>query len=512
MRFRVMAALVAAACAACSAGGPLDAGEDGGVFPDEDGGVLDGGVAARDGGASADGGSDGGAADGGVDDRTWPAPDFTRRVPSQQQEPALGVNVFFSPVDDTRGVVLRELERTRRKLHIVMFNLRDAQVGSKLLALHDGGLPIQILWDKKQADEPFNDMDDTLEAAGIDVRRIEITRATDAALHDKFAIFDDARVLTGSANWSVTGFTQNHEHILTMEGGPWPTRFEAEYQEILAGRADPGTYDASAPMNVLFGPEDRLDERVIDRISRAQTSIFVAMFDLTHTGIVDALKRARQRNVRVIFVIDKGQADDSTLDEDLESAGVVVVRGKPSLSAAKMHEKYSVYDDEWVILGSYNWTTLATFYNEENLVEIRSRRLAARVTGNFLALLRTFDPTFTDVERPPAKYGFSPTMVQVRFEVQPPPLRTGDALYLGGDAQALGGWERARALPMTRRADGWWEVTVSLPAGRTVEYKYLVRDRFGELHWEGGPKHTYLPVFTPALQPWADVYLEPPQG
>jgi hypothetical protein len=134
------------------------------------------------------------------------------------------------------------------------------------------------------------------------------------------------------------------------------------------------------------------------------------------------------------------------------------------------------------------------------------------VTANLLELLQTFDNTYTNPEQPPARYGFTPGSVQVTLEVREPTLRTADALYLGGDAPALGAWNRGEALPMTRRSDGWWEVTVSIPAGRMVEYKYLIKDRFSELHWEGGPKHFYIPVFGPAQQRWADVYLQPPQG
>jgi hypothetical protein len=65
---------------------------------------------------------------------------------------------------------------------------------------------------------------------------------------------------------------------------------------------------------------------------------------------------------------------------------------------------------------------------------------------------------------------------------------------------------------LTRRSDGVWELTMTAPAGRMIEYKFLVRDRFGELHWEAGPKHFYTPVFGVAQQRWSDVFRDPPEG
>lgn len=499
-------------------------------FPDAgppaavDGGIEEDGGAGLDGGPAEDGGvpiADGAAppADGGVDDRIWPPPDFSRRVPSTVQDPALGINVYFSPSEDTRGVVVRELAATRRKLHAAMFNITDAAVKRQLLALHDGGVQVQILWDKTQAEvatdggTPRDDQNFAeLARAGIDQIKIAVTGAVGASMHDKFAILDDARVLTGSANWSFTGFSQNLEHIVTLEGPTWAQKFETEYQRIRTGVVDASTNDPSSPIRVYFGPGDRLHERMIDRIQAARRSIYVGMFDLTYGPLADALVAARQRGVRVIFVMDRGQADEVTYDERIENAGAVVLRGTPGTGTfAKMHQKYSVYDDEWVILGSYNWTALASFYNRENVVEVRSPRLAARVTANLLEMARQFDASYTNPERPPSRYGFTPGDVQVTLEVRDPALRPDDTLYVGGDAAFLGPWERSRAVAMTRRGDGWWEATLTLPAGRTLEYKYLVRDRFGERHWEGGPKHFYTPVFSPAQQRWADVYLMPPR-
>jgi phosphatidylserine/phosphatidylglycerophosphate/cardiolipin synthase-like enzyme len=526
--------LLAALACACSGAAPPDP-EDGGIEVPLDGGAPfaeDGGRVPEDGGAPPpeDGGPrrDGGDAGPTRDDRNWGTPAFTVRAPSDLQEPALRVNAYFTPSDDSRAIVLRELDATRTKLHSAMFSIGDARVTAKLIAMQQAGIEVRILWDKTQAES--NRSDDhyrVLVDAGVNIQKVEVDGAADfASLHDKFSVSDDARVMTGSLNWSVTGLTQNHEHLLTIQGGGFPAKYERAFQDIAAGRTASAAYDADAGLNVQFGPADRLDSTVIRRIRAARRSIYVAMFDLGQRAIIDELLAARRRGVRVVLIVDRNQAEDPAqlLDDMLECGGQIVDGGvrcadggpsTPVLRAntgsifVKMHQKYSIYDEEFVIAGSYNWTNLATYYNHENIVEIRSPRIAQRFLGNFVEILQRFDPTYTTATTPPARYGFTTGDVQVTFEVPEPRLRSGDTILLAPDPQTMGtGGARA----MTRRSDGVWELTMTAPAGRMIEYKFLVRDRFGELHWEAGPKHFYTPVFGVAQQRWSDVFRDPPEG
>lgn len=63
-------------------------------------------------------------------------------------------------------------------------------------------------------------------------------------------------------------------------------------------------------------------------------------------------------------------------------------------------------------------------------------------------------------------------LVSVTFVAQvPSSTPPGDSVYLCGDAGALGEWDPA-ALPMAALGDDVWSVTVDLPTGATVEYKF----------------------------------------
>jgi hypothetical protein len=49
-------------------------------------------------------------------------------------------------------------------------------------------------------------------------------------------------------------------------------------------------------------------------------------------------------------------------------------------------------------------------------------------------------------------------------------------MVLVGDADVLGAWELQRAPVMTWSEGDDWRVTVDLPAGQEVEYKFAVSD------------------------------------
>jgi phosphatidylserine/phosphatidylglycerophosphate/cardiolipin synthase-like enzyme len=48
-----------------------------------------------------------------------------------------------------------------------------------------------------------------------------------------------------------------------------------------------------------------------------------------------------------------------------------------------MHDKFMIVDKKIVATGSYNWTTNATDYNDENLIIITSDSTAAAYNNEF---------------------------------------------------------------------------------------------------------------------------------
>ena len=160
---------------------------------------------------------------------------------------------------------------------------------------------------------------------------------------------------------------------------------DAAFTERAAGRPSCGeTRDEYlAP---FFSPHGGAEEAVVTEIDGAGQEILVAMYSFTSAGLARALVRARERGVRVCVILDEGQRIREGSGANGRKSAYLVENGVEvhfdSVSGL-MHNKFAVIDRRLVITGSYNWTESAGKRNFENLLIIRSARLAGRYAEEF---------------------------------------------------------------------------------------------------------------------------------
>lgn len=131
------------------------------------------------------------------------------------------------------------------------------------------------------------------------------------------------------------------------------------------------------PADILSGS---LAERLIAYIDSAKTSIHIAAFEIDLTDVSQALIRAHKRGVEVRFITDNEFGIDA--DEKpghgqiaaMKKAGIQVIDdGRGGL----MHNKFWIFDSETVWTGSTNATINGMFEQNNNVIVIKSRALAA---------------------------------------------------------------------------------------------------------------------------------------
>jgi phosphatidylserine/phosphatidylglycerophosphate/cardiolipin synthase-like enzyme len=143
-------------------------------------------------------------------------------------------------------------------------------------------------------------------------------------------------------------------------------------------------------IQVCFSRVEQCDSLLINLISQAKKSIYVAIYSFTRDGLARALIDAKNRGVEVKVVIEKDNAYGQGSDyQMLKDAGVDVrLDGNP----ASMHHKFMIVDGELVVTGSYNWSTAAEDRNDENFVVIRDKEVVDRFTQEFNRLLSIARP------------------------------------------------------------------------------------------------------------------------
>jgi len=133
----------------------------------------------------------------------------------------------------------------------------------------------------------------------------------------------------------------------------------------------------TAPANDEYrgGP----DQYIVEAIDQARSQVDAALYDLNLWSIRNAFIRAHERGVLVRLVLEGDSLDRPEIQE-LISAGIPVVADE---SESLMHNKFLVVDHAEVWTGSMNLTMNGAYRHLNNLVRIRSSRLAENFTEEF---------------------------------------------------------------------------------------------------------------------------------
>lgn len=122
-----------------------------------------------------------------------------------------------------------------------------------------------------------------------------------------------------------------------------------------------------------------MDARLVEQIDNAGESIRAAVLALDLESVADALIRAKARGVTVQVVIDSDYREEAALLAAKQAGIPVVEDGRKAF----MHNKFVIIDDGLVVTGSWNLTNSETFRNNNNILFITSRELAASYTAEF---------------------------------------------------------------------------------------------------------------------------------
>jgi phosphatidylserine/phosphatidylglycerophosphate/cardiolipin synthase-like enzyme len=121
------------------------------------------------------------------------------------------------------------------------------------------------------------------------------------------------------------------------------------------------------------------DKALADAIDQARISVDVAIYDLNLWSVRDALIRAHRGGITVRLVTDSDNMDEQEI-QDLKDAGIKVLGDRQE---GLMHDKFVIIDRLEVWTGSMNFTTGGGYTDNNNLIRLRSSKLAEDYTHEF---------------------------------------------------------------------------------------------------------------------------------
>lgn len=152
------------------------------------------------------------------------------------------------------------------------------------------------------------------------------------------------------------------------------------------------------------------DEALAAAINQARMSVDIAIYDFDLESVRNALVSAHRRGVSVRMVTDSDNRDEPEVQALIDDGIPVLGDRREGL----MHNKFVIIDRFEVWTGSMNFTSNGAYKNNNNLVRLRSSRLAENY-------LREFEEMFVDDEfgpRSPADTPYSRLSIDgTRLEV-----------------------------------------------------------------------------------------------
>jgi len=130
------------------------------------------------------------------------------------------------------------------------------------------------------------------------------------------------------------------------------------------------------------GGGDRLDLKLAEQILSAEQTVDLCFYEIDSDTIIGAILAAHNSGTQVRLITDDAYLPE--VQELLDASVPVLSDSAGSVYIYKdMHNKFAVFDAEWVWTGSYNATENGTFGNANNAILFRSEDAAVAYTAEF---------------------------------------------------------------------------------------------------------------------------------
>ncbi|WP_374075751.1 phosphatidylserine/phosphatidylglycerophosphate/cardiolipin synthase family protein [Bdellovibrio bacteriovorus] len=318
------------------------------------------------------------------------------------------VEVLFHPHDPTLEKIAQWISEAESTVDIAMYNMETTAASPVIKILQSsavqrriesGALKIRLIFEGYATPEENEKKMAVLEDLGIDVRFL----GKSVKVHHKYAVIDAAlsthRVITGSANWSLSSYRNYNENILFFDQEAEITnRYQYEFnrlwnnskefgQSLNHENVSTGSFLDQGDVEVFFNSPRTLDkksnesfnltEQVVRLINEAQSEIKIATTRVRLKPVLEALQAAANRGVKIYLVISQ----DDFMDIGRRAQYLLTNRNLQlrvkfynlevsEYMAFQMHNKFMIVDNSKVLSGSFNWSESSEKSHIENLVEL----------------------------------------------------------------------------------------------------------------------------------------------
>ena len=321
-----------------------------------------------------------------------------------------------------------EAPHRRQGIKVCVDCIDDTDFVSHLIHAHANGVRVECIVDWRKMTLTNSENYARLKRSGIELLGVFCTPKDPLIevapdMHNKFIIFGDEDVITGSFNITFDRWWANWESGITFRSRGVVRLFDNIFQSVRGGVIQRYGIDPCGQFNLLYtfgrhsmlgGKYYRPHHAIISEIHRARHSIKLVLFLIGelqgehHDSAVDALIHARRRGVDVRIILNGHLARQGSpgkkhpMAEELrrpllpavtrlKDAGIPVALayGQDDFDVpySPIHSKYCIFDEHVVLDGSFNWYN-ASVYSHDIVILARNAEAAQPYLFEFDQILR----------------------------------------------------------------------------------------------------------------------------
>ena len=306
------------------------------------------------------------------------------------------------PVRECKTKVCNELvnliDSAKSSIDIAIYGYENIQqITQALKRASSRGVKIRFVYDEKyDTTKTYYKDNDIIKNLSVAFRsdRNNSKTQSDMLMHNKFVIFDEKVVYTGSLNFSSSGMSgYDVNTVVIINSFEVAKLFTKEFEQMLNGKfhnskmriSDSNIFKIdNTELEVYFSPQDNSVARIVELINSSKEYVYLPTFLITQKDISNALIAARKRGVDVRLIIDANSTSTSNSKHATLRANSILL--KTENYGGKLHSKSIIIDDKYVITGSMNFSNSGKSKNDENVLIINNSAIAKNYKAFFLYL------------------------------------------------------------------------------------------------------------------------------
>lgn len=281
--------------------------------------------------------------------------------------------VYFCRYDDCAKEFIKLIKNANKTAHCALYDFEYENITDAMIEKLNNGVDVKVIVDNENFKK---------------VKNLNFIRQDNSnqLMHNKFCIFDNKVIFSGSFNPTVKNNIKNDNNMIVYYSDYLAENYENEFSEIWNGVFGKGSNVKYAivilndkKIENYFCPEDHCSSHVMNALNNAKKSIYFMQFSFTDNSIGNVLISNKNR-LDIKGVMEKAQNNTYAEFQRLADSNISI---KWDSNKYNMHHKVFIVDNETVITGSYNPTRNADESNDENILIINDAYVAEKYLEEF---------------------------------------------------------------------------------------------------------------------------------